>query len=340
MKTLKNGHPKKKDGVSDMLVRFGYVAMSVNVQNASPSQTMTVTRFKQIADREAAIRKLERIALSNLQNCLRLLWHNKAHDIRFFRFSSRLIPLADHELTAEWDYLSPLKEAFAKLGNVIAQENMRVDFHPEHYVLFTSQRQAVFENSLQVMNRHIAMLEAMGIDPLHRCILHVGGSYNEKEKALERFHNQFAKLPDAVQRSLILENDDSAYTASDVIELCEQLHLPMVFDVHHHRCHYNGEDPGEELKQLWPRIVHTWNHSPLPVKVHISSPRSVTDIRGHADFIDIRDLLPFLRMAAEYVDHLDVMIEAKRKDDALFRLMKDFGNIQGIKVRDGATVII
>jgi len=34
--------------------------MSVNLKNASPSQTMTYTKFQEIVDEEAAIRKLER----------------------------------------------------------------------------------------------------------------------------------------------------------------------------------------------------------------------------------------------------------------------------------------
>ncbi|MED2174551.1 hypothetical protein P4V88_21715, partial [Bacillus thuringiensis] len=72
-----------------MLVRLGYVAMSVHLKNASPSQTMTYAQFQKIDDRDAAIRKLERIANSNLENCLRLLKHNKGHDISFFRLSSK-----------------------------------------------------------------------------------------------------------------------------------------------------------------------------------------------------------------------------------------------------------
>ncbi len=81
-----------------MNIRFGYVAMSAQLKNASPSQTMTAKQFEQIKDREAGIRKLERIAMANLQNCLRLLKHNVAHDIAFFRLSSKLVPLVNHPL--------------------------------------------------------------------------------------------------------------------------------------------------------------------------------------------------------------------------------------------------
>ena len=34
-----------------MLVRLGYVAMSVHLKNASPSQTMTYAQFQKLDDR-------------------------------------------------------------------------------------------------------------------------------------------------------------------------------------------------------------------------------------------------------------------------------------------------
>lgn len=75
------------------IVRLGYVAMSMEVKNASPSKTMTFAQFQKIEDRDAALRKLERIALMNLENTLRLLKHNAASEIHFYRFSSRLISI-------------------------------------------------------------------------------------------------------------------------------------------------------------------------------------------------------------------------------------------------------
>lgn len=65
------------------IVRLGYVAMSVNLTNCSPSQTMTFAQFQRLQDREAAIEKLARISASNLANCLRILKHNTGNDIRF-----------------------------------------------------------------------------------------------------------------------------------------------------------------------------------------------------------------------------------------------------------------
>jgi len=91
------------------LVRLGYVAMSVHLKHASPSKTMTFAQFSKIANRNAAIRKLERITQSNLANCLRLLRYNLENEIHFFRFSSKLIPLDNHPELQDWDFLHRLQ---------------------------------------------------------------------------------------------------------------------------------------------------------------------------------------------------------------------------------------
>lgn len=77
-----------------MIVRLGYVAMSMQVSNASPSKTMTAASFDKLNNRAAAVRKLERIAIENIHNTLRLLKHNRAHDIELYRCSSKLIRCA------------------------------------------------------------------------------------------------------------------------------------------------------------------------------------------------------------------------------------------------------
>src|SRR5690625_373957 len=106
------------------IVRLGYVAMSMELKNASPSKTMTFTQFQKINDREAAIRKLERIAVRNLENTLRMLKHNAASDIHFYRFSSRLIPLANHEDLDDWDYMKPLKGTLREVGDFIKKHQI------------------------------------------------------------------------------------------------------------------------------------------------------------------------------------------------------------------------
>lgn len=311
-----------------MDVRLGYVAMSVHVTNASPSKTMTAKQFTGIMDREAGLRKLERIAQENLRNCLRLLYHNRAYDITFFRLSSKLIPLVGHELTEGWEYRSHLEAEFRTLGDVAAKDGVRLDFHPDHFVVLNTPRKNVLQVSLDTLKHHIWMLKALGIQPNHRCVLHVGGAYKDKGKAIRQFIKNWELVPEEIKGSLLLENDDKVFTAKETLELCEALGVPMVLDIHHHRCNY--EENEEEIEALLPRIIDTWKDSPLPVKMHISSPRSEKDRRSHADYVTPEDMFPFLRQVANYTDQLDMMVEAKKKDDALFRLM-EWVNKQGEK---------
>jgi UV DNA damage endonuclease len=319
-----------------MLVRLGYVAMSVHLQNASPSQTMTFAQFQRIQNREAAIRKLERIANSNLEHCLRLLKHNRGHDISFFRFSSKLIPLANHEALLDWDYISPIREHLSALSDYISQHNMRVDFHPDHFVVLNSSDSDILKQSLKTLRMHRQLLKGMKVDPVHRCVLHVGGAYEDKEKALEQFIHNWAYVPAEIQEMMMLENDDTTFTTYETLYLGEKLGVPVVFDYHHHLMN----DGGIDWREQWPRIVDTWKHSPLPIKMHISSPRDETDPRAHADFIDLNMFFTFLKEIRGSILQIDCMIEAKKKDEALFQLMRDIQGRDDIKIVDGASFYV
>jgi UV DNA damage endonuclease len=302
------------------IIRFGYVAMSMELENCSPSQTMTFSQFSKLTDREAAIGKLERIATSNLENCLRLLKHNNANDIHFFRLSSRLIPLANHEELLDWKYMRALKEPLANIKNFLEKHPMRVDFHPDHFVLLNSMKVDILNNSVKTLAMHVALLKGMGIDPEHRCVLHVGGAYDDKEKALEQFIHNWALVPNTIQKTVMLENDDTTFAVGDTLYLCEKLGIPLVFDLHHHLANPGGN---EEWQRDWDRIVQTWEYSPLPIKIHISSPRSEKDFRAHADFIDAEMVEDFCQQIKGSVEEIYCMIEAKQKDAALFQLVSE-----------------
>lgn len=315
------------------LFRLGYVALSVHVQNASSSKTMTYTNFQKIEDREAAIHKLERISRENVQNVLRLLHHNKAHDIDFFRMSSKLIPLATHEDLKDWDAIKALSEDFKKIGDYAKEHKMRVDFHPEHFVVLNTPRKEVFKSSVRDLEFHYRMLHAMGIDPTHRCVLHVGGSYKDKEKSLERFVENWAYVPRGIQKMIMLENDDKVFNMQDCLYLCEKLGVPFVFDLHHHLANHEEY----EWEEHWDRVVKTWENSPLPVKMHISSPKDEKHFRSHADYIDGEMFIPFLRHVNQTTDQIDCMLEAKKKDDALFHLKKDLEKYPDVEFKNQAS---
>lgn len=318
------------------IVRLGYVAMSVELHQASPSQTMTFAQFSKIKDRDAAIRKLERIAISNLENCLRLLKHNVGNDIQFFRFSSRLIPLANHEELQDWNYIKPLREVLGKLAEFLREHSIRVDFHPDHFVVLNSLDKDILKNSLKTLSMHEALLRGMDVNPEQRCVLHVGGGYDDKEKALEQFIHNWAFIRPDIQKMIMLENDDTTFTVKDALYLCEKLGIPFVFDYHHHLANHEDEDWVSD----WERMVSTWSHSPLPIKMHISSPRSDKEFRAHADYVDPEMFLKFLHEVKGSVPEIHCMIEAKQKDAALFQLVRDLKERGGVKWLDQTNFVM
>jgi len=332
-----------------MIVRFGYVAMSVELENASPSKTMTMASFSKLSDREAGLRRLERIAEENLHNTLRLLKHNRYIGVHVYRMTSKLIPLATHEELQDWDPYPALAHAFAEVGAFVREHEMRVSFHPDHFTVLSTPRQEVFRKSVNDLRHHVRMLEAMGLDQRATNNIHVGGSYGDKDIAGRRFVEQFRTIEPRITERITLENDDKTFTAEETLSLAEEVGVPMVLDIHHH-----AVNPGnEQAVDLWPRILRTWDHfawnithanTPLwlPPKLHASSPKSLTDPRGHADHIDIEPLMKFLTSISGSVPAIDVMIEAKRKDEALLKLMDDFREIEAsggpIRVIDGGSL--
>ncbi|MFD6443064.1 UV DNA damage repair endonuclease UvsE, partial [Peribacillus sp. NPDC060186] len=247
-------------------------------------------------------------------------------------------PLVNHPEIPEWDYLEPISEELEKIKTfLINRPAIRIDFHPDHFVILNSSNIDILKTSLKTLKMHYILLKKMGLDPEHRCVLHVGGGYGEHEQALEQFIHNWGFVPESIQKMVILENDDTTFTLSETLYLCEKLGIPMVFDYHHYLAHHTDT---ENWVDHWNRILQTWDHSKLAPKMHISSPRSEKEFRAHADFVDPDMFMEFLQQIKGSLPKLDCMIEAKQKDGALFQLMNQLRAYPEIEIIDGASFYI
>lgn len=315
-----------------MKVRFGYVAIALGMPEGSPNKTVTVKTIEKIADPEGRIHRLRRISRENLATTLRILRYNRAHQIHLYRFTSKLIPLSTHPIATGWNYIRELATELAEIGEYIQTNNMRVSAHPDHYTLLNSPQIDVLTASIKDLEAHALLFKAMGLPLEPQLVIHVGGFYKNKDLSLQRFLNEFSKLPDHLRYRLMLENDDKIYGASDVLNLCKKIEQPMVLDIHHHAC----MSQGESLADLWENIVKTWGDK--RPKIHVSSPKNAKDCRSHADFIQVTGLIPFLKAANAVGRDFDIMIEAKQKDLALFQLLDDLEKSEGIKRIEQAAI--
>lgn len=314
-----------------MRVRLGYVAMSLKLKDCSPSKTITVANYQKIECEDNRLNRLRRITGENLQNMMRLLYYNAAHRIHVFRVTSKLVPLATHPLLEGWDYCKEFAGEFSKIGDLVRENQMRVSSHPDHFTVINSPKDEVFHASLKDLEYHDNVFTAMGLSEA-KMVTHVGGLYGSKEQSMQRFIDNFRLLPEAIQRRMLLENDDKSFGAAEVLEICQELQIPMVVDIHHHNCVNTGEEIGDCLE----KIFDTWQGS-LP-KVHFSSPKSTQNCRAHADDIDAGEFCNFLFMARELGRDIDVMIEAKNKDLAVFNLLREIREVPGISILEETTL--
>ena len=139
-----------------MKIRFGYVANALGLWDASPSKTLTFTRYSTLS-KDERMEKLKSVTAQNLQNTKRILHYNIAHEIEVYRFSSSLVPLATHP-EVMWDFLRPFKKEWKEIGEIIKQFKLRVSFHPNHFTLFTSPREEVTTNAIISMDYHFRLL--------------------------------------------------------------------------------------------------------------------------------------------------------------------------------------
>lgn len=308
-----------------MKIRFGYVANALSLWDASPSKSLTFTRYAALPKNER-MEKLKAVTAENIHHTIRILHYNIAHEIKLYRFSSSLVPLATHP-EVMWDFVTPFKSEWEKLGQLVRNHQIRPSFHPNQFTLFTSPREEVTVNAVKDMEYHYKMLEAMNVLDNGFINIHIGGAYGDKENSIERFHHNLKMLPNEIKSKMTLENDDKTYNVEETLLVCEKEKVPMILDYHHYMANKGEVD----LPRFLERIFKTWDFFEAIPKVHISSPKSEQAFRSHADFVSIEFILPFLNMAKIVNQDFDIMIEAKQKNLAMHKLIEDISSIRGVK---------
>lgn len=235
------------------------------------------------------------------------------HGVGAFRITSSLLPVATHpEVGYRLDALNPggqLEGALRAAGALARRLDVRLSFHPDQFVVPGSAREEVARQSLRELDHLGRLAELVGAEQL---TLHGGGAQGGKAEALERLVRAIGAVRPAARSRLVLENDDKIYTVRDLLPVCEAEGIPLVYDVHHHRCLPDGlsvEEATEAAAATWGER-EPW--------AHVSSPRGgwkAPNPRLHADRIDPADV-PSLWLGRR----LTVDVEAKDKEHAVLAL--------------------
>ena len=296
-----------------MRVRLGYVALSKALEDVTTSSTITYTNY---INKNYNTSKLLEITKNNLDSLYKIIKYNVKNNFHFYRLTSKLVPLATHD-KVDFDYITPLLDEYKKIGKLINDNNIRVDTHPDQYAVLNSMDSKIVKNTVEILEYHYKIMDALGIkDKI--IILHVGSSACGKKASITRFINNFNKLPDHIKKCIAVENDDKVYNIKDVLELCHKINVPMVLDYHHFICNNEKEDINDYLKE----IIDTWCEK-LP-KMHFSSPKSKLkkEFRSHSNYINKESFIEFINIIKKQDKDIDIMLEAKAKDDAISRLVR------------------
>ena len=308
-----------------MKIRLGYVAISKTL-NITTSHTITYTNYKKEKNKEE---KLYEIIDKNLTNLEEILMYNIRNNIHFYRMSSAIFPLATHP-DIEYNVLETFKKRLEKIGKVINNNKMRVDIHLDQFCVLNSVNKDVVNSTINIIKFYKNMLDTMKLKTY--MIMHVGSNTFGKINSISRFINNFNRLEKDTRKMIVLENDDKIFNIKDVLYICKKTKIPMVLDYHHHKCNNDNIKLEEYLEE----ILKTWDTTP---KIHLSSPKNQKEFRTHNDYININDFVELETLLRKMNRDIDIMIEAKEKDNALFKLVREL-KYKGYKFIDDTTIEI
>jgi UV DNA damage endonuclease len=265
--------------------------------------------------RADAVAKLSRLCLANADALLAALRFCAENEIGCFRINSQILPVKTHpgcgysvdDLPASDEIVRRFKEC----GQFAQKHDLRTCFHPDQFVVLNSPRPDVVENSVEELEYQAEVAEWVGADVIN---IHAGGAYGDKQKALTDFARNLERLSHRARSRLTVENDDRTFTPANLLPICRSEGVPLVYDLHHHRCNPDGLS----VEQVTTRAISTWNREPL---LHISSPLEGwkgPKPKRHHDFIDLQDFPACWRRRK-----ITVEVEAKAKELAVRRLQQE-----------------
>lgn len=298
-------------GYDSLMIRLGLCCIFRDVPISF--RTTTAAAMQRLQPHQA-LDRLSKLCLSNAASLQQAIAYCAAQGIGAFRVNSGILPVITHPRVGyridDLPDADAIIAAFRQCGTDAGREGIRLLFHPDQFVLLSSERASVTQSAIAELDYQAMVAGWIGADVIN---IHGGGAYGDKTAALNRVRENIEKLPMPVRSRLTLENDDRVYTPADLLPLCRATRVPLVYDVHHHRCLPDGmsEDAATEA------ALATWDREPV---FHVSSPLAGwhgPKPHRHHDYIRIGDF-----PACWTHPDVTVEVEAKAKEKAVLRLRR------------------
>jgi UV DNA damage endonuclease len=289
--------------------------------------------------KKEGIKYLKQKALENCADLERMLHWNAKNGIRVMRISSDLFPhISNVKVKSKQRQeknprslaysLNFAKKVLAKIGRVARLYKIRLTFHPSQFNNLGTMNPSVLTNTIIDLRYQARVLDMLGVDQNGVMVIHGGGLYDSKSASIDRWIENYRVLPKTVKRRLVLENDERYFSIEDCLNVSKIINIPIVFDTHHYAI-YNILHPDEKFKypeQYIESILDTWKMKNIKPKFHVSQQLEKARLGAHSDFIEkIPDYL--LNIPKKYNVDIDIMIEAKMKEQAIYHLYELYPEI-------------
>ena len=303
-------------------IQLGLCCLNITLREQKPSVFMSRKMIMRTIQ-EKGIDVLKEKILQNLDDLLKMIEWNENNGIKVFRLSSELFPHKTNPGIEDYSYDFALEKLKAA-GDLAKKYNQRLTFHPGQYNVLGTPKPDVLKKTIEDLTYHADVLDLMGMGNDSVMVIHGGGVYGEKEKTIDRWCENYEKLPENVKNRLVLENCERSFSIKDCIAISQKVGVPIVFDTHHYECYklLHPKEKFEPVDYYIGFILESWNKKNIKPKFHVSE-QGTGRCGHHSDFIEtIPDYL--LNIPDLYAIDIDIMIEAKMKELAIFKLYEKY----------------
>lgn len=258
------------------------------------------------------------MAMNNLINTKKVVEWNIKNGIKFYRISSDIFPHFTNPKKGFKYSLNFASEILKEIGVLINESGMRVSAHPGQFCQLGTTTKSVFKQTYKELKMHAKMFDMMDVKNAV-IIIHGGGKFGDLQKTLKRIEKRIGILPEYIKNKISFENDEFTYGVPDLLPLCEKTNIPFCFDYFHHSIKQDMEITDKIMK----RIIKTWTNRDMIPKFHLSEQMPASKKGKHGDYVkEIPDI--FLEYTDKYKLDLYIMIEAKKKELALYKLFDKY----------------
>jgi UV DNA damage endonuclease len=304
--------PKSESSGETQLIRPKLGLVCITFSKEVRFRTMTRTRYLNLSEpeRESALKQLYADNLQRLDGAIAFC---KQRSIPLYRLTSNLFPLSDMEDEIGSNILEEMSADLARIGQRAQELGIRLVLHPDQYVVLSSDSAQVVQTSIKILQRHARTFDLLGLARSPWALMNIHGGKSQRADQLVRVVNE---LPEEIKSRLTFENDEYAYSASEIMDVCKRTGVPMVFDAHHHICHEgltSYDHPS--VAEMFYAARETWANPEWQL-VHISNGETAFNDRKHSEFITV---MPRVYREAPWIE-----IEAKAKEEAIARVQAEW----------------